>query len=704
MPIAEKNDTQEFDTSSDFSNDKSKGSELTTIAVRQLQTSTAYKAERMAKIRKYEELYQGNVPRKFRQLFNVNFPVFTSFVDTLMSDFDDTITAHFKEEDPSDYFGVKKIQAAWDRQKMSMKPSGRWDLKIRLDRKNAIMSGRGILKYYATSEPEYESHFDVVNYNYFHCQPTGGADLENHLFCGEEMIQKTETDLWDGVDAGIYDEDQVEKLLAAYGNKDFVKDLSSDDQAKFRALGLDPNSNNYVGETTVSLAQWCMEHNGVRWYLLFDPFTKVWIRVDKLEDVYSGNYYPYVSWATHEDQQVFWSVGYADFFYPVADAIITMVNQELTSRERQNNRPLIYDETMFEDEAALDEMTYRPDAQVPANTRGGTRKITDGFYQFNVGQVQGTVDVVNWMYDQTSRFAGSSDQMQGAPPKGGDKKAYVQFMQQQQISKRLSYKAQSYQECYQQIAIRFINGLVDNMPPEMAIKLVGPEGYDHWDYIRRIDLKFRQMPSIEIRSTTAQENADKMKSDSQMAALAEITKNPNLIPFFNMRTVGEYLARRGGHFDDSDIAVLMDVNSSVDKEVQAKAAIAIKDLMERKEPDVNYSADIVFMKLIQKFLVDHLELIDKRGIKKKFTDYIIKHTKIVKDNMDRKAKEIQLERQNMAMDKTDGGGQQQQSGQGQGQPQPQQKQPMKAGRPNPIQKRPMNTAQKVNLKAPQPTQ
>ncbi len=356
---------------------------------------------------------------------------------------------------------------------------------------------------------------------------------------------------------------------------------------------------------------------------------------------------------------------------------------------------------MFEDEAALDEMTYRPDAQVPVNTRGGTRKITDGFYQFNVGEVSGTVDMVNWMYDQTSRFAGSSDQMQGAPPKGGDKKAYIQFMQQQQISKRLSYKAQAYQECYQQIAIRFIQGLVDNMPPEMAVKMVGPEGYDHWDYIRRIDLKFQKIPSVEIRSTTAQENANKMKTDAQIQVLS--SEDMIKSPFINQRTRQEYLLRRGGHFEDVDIAVLMDVNSSVDKEVQAKAAIAIKDLMEKKTPDVNYSADIVFMKLIQKFLIDHLELIEKRGIKKDFVDYITKHAKIAADNMARKAKDIIIERKNMAMDNAaidpnppapQGGGQP-----GGGQPQ---KPPQKPA-PNAGGKGKVNTAQPVQIKKPQVT-
>lgn len=614
---------------------------LTLIACRQLSTSSDYKKERMAKIKKYEELYQGKVPRKFRQLFSVPFPAFTSFVDTLESDFSDPITCTFIEQDPADYFKAKKIQASFNIERKSIKPSGMWDLKVRLDKKNAIMSGRGIQKYYASSDPEYESHFDVVDYNFFHCQPTGGAILENHLFCGEEGIRKTRKNLIDGVKAGIYNKDQVKKLISASSANDYEDRYSSDKEtifAKFRAIGLDPQSHSYIGEPTYSLAQWCLNYRGKRWYVLFDPYTKIWIRCEPLSDVYSGDYYPYTSWATHEDQRVFWSVGYSDFYYPISDSIITMVNQELTNREKSNFNARAYDESMFEDEAKLDEAQYRPDALVPVNTKNGVKKISDGIYRFDTPQLQGTIQLIDWVREQAGILGGGSAMTMGQAPKPGTK-AFVQFQQQQQIEKRLSFKAQSYQECYQQLGLRFIQGLKDHMPASMAVRLVGPEGYDHWDEITRIDLTLERLPHIEIESVTAQENANKMKTDKQMAALTALRGSQNI----NQRVLDEYTLRKGGGFDDMDVAILMDTNSSADKEMQAKAAIAIKCIMEGMTPEVNYDADIAYMKLLKKFLTDHMPMLKRRELIGKLMEYMEQVAPIAEKNAQQQLQQKKLE-------------------------------------------------------------
>ena len=612
---------------------------ITSINSRQLQTSINYKKERMGKLKKYEELYQGKVPRKFRQLFNVNFPVFTGFVDTLESDFSDPITALFKEQDPSDYFKVKKIQAAWNIEKQSLSPSGMWDMKVRLDRKNAIMSGRGIQRYYASSEPSYQSHFDVVNYNYFHCQPTGGAHLENHLFAGEEMVLKTKEELLSGVDAGIYDKEGVSSLVSKYGNRDFIKELPEEVAAKFRAVGLDPNSNNYIGEPTFALAQWVSTYAGKRWYNLFDPITKQSVRFDKLKEIYSGEYYPWTSWSTHEDQQLFWNVGYADFFYPVADAMITLLNQELTNREKSNQNARAYDEEMFTDEQKLDEAQYRPDALVPANTMGGTKRISEGVYRFDVPQLQGTINLVDWIDQKTGNWTAASEMQMGAGAKPGTK-AYVQFMQQQQLAKRLSFKSQSYQEAYKQIALRFIQGLKDHMSSEMAIKMVGPEGYDHWDTITKLDISLKKTPHIDIQSTTAQEQANKIKTEEKMAALTAVAGSPHV----NEQKRVEFILREAGHFDDIDVAMLMDTNSSADKEVQAKAAIAIKTLMERHEPEINYSADLNYMKIIQKFMLDHLTMLKKKDLLDDFAAHLKEVAPIAQSNMKKLAdKQAQMQ-------------------------------------------------------------
>lgn len=641
---------------------------LTTIAVRQLVTSSNFKRPRMDKIKKFEALYQGQVPRKFRQLFSVPFPVFTSFVDTLQADFSDPITALFKEEDPSDYFKVKKLQALWDKQRKDLTPAGMWDYKVRVDKKNAIMSGRGIQKYYASSDPDYKSHFDAVDYNFFHNQPNGGGQLETHLFAGQENIEKTRAQLISAAKSGIYRKEGVKALLAASNSNDYENMYSSDPDsplAKFTALGLNVLSNSYVGEPTYKLCEWVLTYRGKRWYVVFDPYTKINLRCEPLSDVYSGDYLPWSSWSTHEDQRVFWNVGYGDFFYPIADAVITFINQELTNREKRNFNARAYDESIFDDEQKLDEAQYRPDALVPGNTRNGTKKLSDGIYRFDTPELQGTIDLVSWVQEQAGNLGGAGHLQQGGAPKPGTK-AFVQFQQQQQIEKRLSFKSLSYQECYQQIAVKFIEGAKDNISETEAIKVVGPQGYDHWDEITKIDLSLEKTPHIEIQSTTAQENANKMKTDKRVEVLMELKDSSNI----NSKMRDEFLLRYGAAFDDMDIALLMDINSSVDKETQAKAAIALKELVEGKMPETNYSADLVYQNIIHDFMVNHMNMLKKRKLLDHFLSYLEEIAPIAKENMQRLAKQIKQEKAYDMLKKGVDGGQ----GQG-GNPAPQSNNP-----------------------------
>jgi len=48
-----------------------------------------------------------------------------------------------------------------------------------------------------------------------------------------------------------------------------------------------------------------------------------------------------------------------------------MFNQELTNREKRNFGARAYDKDMFKDVRKLDESMHRPDALVPADTKGG---------------------------------------------------------------------------------------------------------------------------------------------------------------------------------------------------------------------------------------------------------------------------------------------------------------------------------------------
>lgn len=602
------------------------GDILLPIALKQLKASTDHKQGRMNQIREYELAYIGKVQPKFRQQFNVPLPVFPGLVDTLQSDFDDPIQLTFQEQDAADYKKVKKINAAWQVETSSTRASAKWDLKLRWDRFLAILSGRGIQKYFASSDPEYKSNFEVVNYKFFHCEPHGGGHLENHLFCGQEKIQKTGEEL-EAFD--IYDQGQVKKLIAG-ASTEFKQTLSFEhkrDFARFEALNLNTEEN-YVGQTVFSLVEWGLTYKGERYYLLFDPWTSTWLRCEKLKDIYSADLWPWTSWATHEDPEVFWSKCYCDDFIAISDAIGTLLNQELTNRQKQNLNAKAYDPNIFVDVAALDEAQYRPDALVEVNVPAG-KTINQGIFEFKTPELKGTIEMIGWLEQSLSRQTGV-DQINAQQLSKAGKTATVAYATLQQASKRIGHKAKAYIECYAEIGMRFVQGLKDHMKQPLAIKLLGESGYE-WDIITRIDLNTKRDMDVKVKSTTELDKDNALGKDQRLNFLQTISANPILLQQFNAKWLGETAARDIGGYDDATIASAMDVQNYGDKEILSEASEAIQDLLSGKKPQLCYNANTAFMKKIVDFAINHKEVLGKKF--DSFLDYADEHAMIASENM-----------------------------------------------------------------------
>lgn len=608
--------------------------EAVNIATRQLIASTDFKKPRLARLAKYWELYDGKVTKKLRQLFNVPIPVFPGMIDTLNAQYDTPIQLKFQEGDASDYFKVQKINGAFQMEVMNSADNSKWDAKLRMARKHAIMNGLAILKYTAESDPEYKSMLDTVNIKNFHFQPRGGLALENHLFAGEEDIEKTKSEIVAGAMNGTYDKEQVKKLLFNSSDTGYLPDSRLDmgeKLSRFKPLGLDPDNNNYVGETIFKLAQWIMEIDGERYYLCFHPWSKVWLRFEKWKDMSSSGLYPWTPYVTHEDDENLLSKSYGDDIYAASDAVVAMFNQELSNREKRNFGARAYDKDMFQDVRKLDEAMHRPDALVPADTKGGTRRISEGIYEFKVGELGGTVNLIDWITGTLGRNTGANDLAQGSVQEVS-KKASVTFAEQKSVSKRLSWQAQPFQEMMAQLGKRYIYGLKDNMPSKMAIKLLGETGWD-WEQITRLDLSTTKDVDILIISTDKQAMESETKTQKRKEALIAVTNSPNI----NSKWKDEEILRSVGGYDDVEIASALDIKTYSDKKSLAKAAEAIQFILQGKQPALWYGAIPAFMQKIVDYASDN-----RATLKEKYdllVNYAISHTDIARNNLERKAQE-----------------------------------------------------------------
>lgn len=608
-------------------------------ALYQLVASTEFKKPRMERIARYWKLYDGKTDKKLRQLFNVAIPVFPGMIDTLNTQYDSPIQLKFKEGDASDTFKVQKINGAFQMEIMDTSQNSKWDSKLRMLRHHAIITGRGIARYTVTSDPSYKSELDVVNLKNFHFQPRGGQYLENHLFAGEENIEYTEADLKTGVKAGIYDKEQVDLLISRSGQTDYLPDSEnttfSDKLSRFKPLGLDPDNHNYIGEAVYKLCEWVLRIDGVRYYLLFHPWSKTWLRFEKWKNIDSSNLFPWKSFATHPDDENFLSKAFADDMYPAADAIVALFNQELTSREKRNFSPRAYDKDMFPDVRKLDEASFRPDTLVPADTKNGTRRISEGIYEFKSGELNGTVNLIDWMSGSIGRSTGATDLSQGDTSEAS-KKASVTFAEQKAVSKRIGWGSQPFQEMLGDLGKAFIYGLKDHMPSKMAIRVLGEAGWD-WDQITRLDLTTSKDIDILIISSDKEMQESELKIKNRKDALAQIGLDPILAGVINPQKRAEELLRSVGQYDENEVAEFLDVKTYDNKKSLAKAAESIQLVLQGSKPVLWYGADSAFLQKIVNFASDNrVTLKEKYNI---LMDYVMAHKDIAMQNAARQAKD-----------------------------------------------------------------
>lgn len=615
--------------------------EAVTIATHQILACTDFKKPRMARLAKYDRLYNNDVSKRLRQLFNVPIPVFAGMIDTLNAQYDTPIIMSFKEGDAADYFKVEKLNAAFQMEVMDTAQNSKWDSKLSMMRKHAIMTGRGIGEYNVYSDPEYKSELNVVNLKHFNFQPRGGLYLENHLFAGTEEVEKTRSELVDGAKSGIYDKEQVRKLLSLASDTEYLPDndmTRGEKLSRFKPMGLEPDNHSYVGQQVFKLVNHILQINGKRHYVCFDPWTKTWVTFEKWSDLNRSELYPWVTFATHEDDENFLSKAYADDLYPAADAIVAMFNQELTNREKRNFGARAYDKDMFPDVRKLDEAMHRPDALVPADTKGGTRRIAEGVFEFKTGELQGTVNLIDWITGSLGRNTGATDLAMGGV-QNVSKKASVTFAEQKSVSKRIGWGSKPFQSMMGDLGKRYIYGLKEHMPAKMAVRMLGETGWD-WDEITRMDLNTEKDVDVLIVSSDQQMQDSEIKADRRKEALSMIGDDPNLATVVNPKKRAEAILQSVGEYETAEVSEFLDIQNYEDRKAIAKASECIQLILRGKTPDQWHGANVAFIQKIVDFAADK-----RSTLKGKFDtlmEFAMSHSDIAKQNIERKVTEQSL--------------------------------------------------------------
>jgi len=597
---------------------------ITEVAKEQLQTSTQFKQPRMEVIKQNEDYAMGIVTPDLDIPFNDCYPVMSGYVTDMMAKIDDPPQLSFTPHGKADFLLSEKIGSAFDREVKSKKPSAKWRLKDRWGKKNALLSGRAIFKYWSASPGGvFQSNLKVTGHYDFHSEPRGGGDLGAHLWMGEEAIFKTREDILLGVKNGIYDKEQVDQLINGNdedGYKD-NRDQYNNRNNRSEALGLDVETHNYTGQQLFKFAEWYLTFRGIRWYCLFDQASGIWIRVKALNEIITTNEFPYASWSTNEDASLFWNLGPCDPVRILAKSTNRFLNQETYNREKQNKGQKAYDAGMFLDTEALGDPAI--DSLIPVKVDPG-KTVAGGIHEFTVPGLGGTINLVNFL----DQFIGKNT---GAKPGGtsdANKKVGVFYGELEQANEFIGTKNKSYTECQEELGMKFAQGLYQNLDNRgIEIQLMGPSGIE-WNRLTGFELRKRGSLDMDISCSggSEEEQLNEVERQRKIQALSALaTVNPQWRDREIMKQSG---------FTDEEIKEAFSPDTASSKKLIAQADEAIEDIEQGRKPRMNRGANTNFMQRI----IDYAESVDISD--KMFNalfDYAMSHKFIVAKNTVREA-------------------------------------------------------------------
>lgn len=600
---------------------------LAPIARQQYYTGVEYRQPKLDAIMKAEEMYYNRVTKTLRGRFNIPLPIVSGFVDTLLSKIDDPISIHFDATEPADKPRARKVTGAWSYD--SAPTRGMWEIKDLLVKKLAIFSGRGIYSEFSESDPVYKNYLEIVDAFDFYCESNGGWHLENHLFCGQENIFKTKSQLESG---GQYNKAQVEKLFSAVNSNEYKEQYSKyqNHQRRLQQVGLDPQTNNYVGEPIFGLCQHNMTHNGERYYLLFEPISGIWVRIEKLEDI-TGKppenempRYMFKSWATHYDYWNFWSKAPVDDVVPVASGMKILTNFMFDDFQKKLWGQRIYDAEVIQDPSQLE--WDRPDKLIAAVLPGGKR-LSDAVYEFQTGDNSSiTINLLDYMRSFISLESGVTNQTKGNTD---DKILGIAKINAGEVADRLGLTNKFYTQCYAELGAGYISGLKLCMPEKLLVRILGENGTESTE-ITKEDLEFTIEPDIRITGgkTEMIKNEEKKQAKSN-SLLQAIQIAPDLI---NKKIAAESLLSNG-EWDADDITALLDVSADGDEDESVRASQAIQDIIAKKTPVLYQGATERFRKKIYDYAMK--KVTKDPALRIALIKYALAHRDIVIENMAR---------------------------------------------------------------------
>jgi hypothetical protein len=211
---------------------------ITAQAINEIEFARTYKSGKVKNWQKNEEMYYGKKMASTESRANVSLGRMQGFVHTLLSKIDNPLVFKFEKRKDAQLKrvellnGLRRIDANNDN----------WDIKDLVGKKQGIVYGRAIYKYYASSDVKYKANLEPIDVYDFLIDPScGGVDIEQASYLGYYNIVKSRKELKDGVKKGIYNRDNVNQLIEGAGNSDETSIEESNKRSRSYGQGTTSN-------------------------------------------------------------------------------------------------------------------------------------------------------------------------------------------------------------------------------------------------------------------------------------------------------------------------------------------------------------------------------------------------------------------------------------------------------------------------------
>jgi hypothetical protein len=533
------------------------------------------------------------------------------FKKTLLSKIDGQLTFKYKAQDLDEKNKVDRLNALKDKDQNI----GRWDWLDLLGKDQAVMYGRAIYFYTASSpKGEYKSELSIIDCLDFHIDPmAGGINKENALWLGWGGIQMSEYQLRKLKESGGADKEAIERVIQGCNN------ITSEDQEhkdQSTATIINGSVTTAIRDSEyVSLYRWFETIDDIRYTGLITDSADI-IQIQKVTDIWSSGLYPIWTWAVNPSAREFWTLSDIEVQLGVFVAQEKSISQAMENNEKINNPQKVYDSQRVRN---IHQLRYSKSVHIEVD--GGD--VNTAVQTVQTPQINTALAI----YDKLEQVQGTTTAITpGVKGMAEEDKVAIYEGNMQQSGDILGLMNRSYAEGYYDMAKLYYYGVIDNLSKKVAVKMLGKEGLQK---ISRKDIKSNEEFNIIVQSSQAESQSNTLDIKNKTTFLAGYKGDQGI----NQKELFRYGARIAG-FEDDEIKEMEDLQGTGTNKTKADAYEIFDQLIKGDTPDDYRKANTEFIQTLIDLYTDKAKEIDPMQAIK-IEKYIQDNSIIMQENAQR---------------------------------------------------------------------